>query len=299
MIKFSSKENEFALVLRVFYQWYNDRASEPASYKQLVSRDRNDTTANYPEAIDIHCNTIFENKSKTAGVYELEMTYPHLKEKSYIPVCVIDGKIYLDFVIKTDDPEAASLPKESALDSSAIGSISDGFFRAASGASGITISVPVFAKEVVSFYKHGKDIYKIRYWLSEMEFSSDKASFSDGNQVFSVSKYLKIGNRIFQCTTGRSTKIRNIEKSSSFEKNIIVDGDGSIIAFGKEYLVKVPELDGGETLLKNVAEKNSAKKPAPKPLFPPSEINFHWKEISELEKYNPYTWNRRNLDVHK
>ena len=299
-----SNENEFALVLRVFYQWYNDRAAEPASFSELKSRDRNDTTTSPAEDIQISYITIVENPSKTAGVYELSVKYPHEKIPVLIPICIIDGKIYLDFLIK-DSASVTDLrltPEQNSEKSN-----SDGFYRAASSASGIMIAPPVFSKEVVSYYVSGggNEIYRIRYWLSEMAYSYEKASFSDGDKIFSVDKYLRIGSRVYQCTTGRSTKIRNIQKSSKFDRTPLYDSDGGIIAFGSPYLVKVPEgderasLQTSEYLLKVVEDNNKRRKPAPKPLFPPIFPKYRWKEITELELYNPSTWNKRNLDIHK
>lgn len=82
-------------------------------------------------------------------------------------------------------------------------------------------------------------------------------------------------------------------------ENMTSDSEGTIFALGKEYLIKVPEGVNHDDLQKIVDENNKRRKDPPKPLFPPSQINFHWKEISELEKYNPYTWNRRNIDLGK
>ena len=293
-----SNENEFALVLRVFYQWYNDRAAEPASFSEIKSRDRNNTTISPSEDIQIAYITIVENPSKTAGVYELSVKYPHEKTPVLIPVCIIDGKLYLDFLIK-DSASVTDLrlsPEEQSEKSN-----SDGFYRAASSASGIMISQPLFDKEVLSYFvsNNGKDIYHIRYWLSEMEYSYEKASFSDADKVFTVDKYLRIGSNVYQCTTGRSTKIRNIQKSSEFEKTPLYDKDGGIIALGEPYLIKVPDVKDRKDLLDSVEENNKKKKPAPKPLFPPTFPKYRWKEISELELYNPSTWNKRNLDIHK
>lgn len=295
-----SNENEFALVLRVFYQWYNDRTSEPASFNELKTRDRNNTTISPSQEIEVKFITIVENPSKTAGVYELLLKYPSIKEKYIIPVCVIDGKLFLDFLIKdsaqiTDLRYMTSIKNEQENSSG----VKDGFYRSASNASGVTVAAPVFKKEVSSFFIHENSVYKIRYWLSEMEYSYAQASFSDGSKVFSVDKYLRIGDKVYQCTTGRSSKIRNIERSSDFGKETTTDRDGGIVAFGKPYLLLVPDKKSKEDFIENVRINNTRRKPAPKPLFPPSEIDFHWKDISELEKYNPYTWNRRNLDIHK
>ena len=300
-----SNQNEFALVLRVFYQWYNDRAAEPASFSELKSRDKNDTTTSPAEDIQIQYTTIVENPSKTAGVYELSIKYPNEKIPVLVPLCIIDGKVYMDFLIK-DSAEVTDLRLSNTVSASGEKSNSTGFYRAASNASGIMISKPVFDKEVISYFV-GDDgeIYRIRYWLSEMEYSYAKASFSDGDKVFSVDKYLRIGSDVYQCTTGRSTKIRNIQKSTKFEKNAVYDSDGGIVAFGEPYLVKVPEgndrtaLQTSAWFLGTVEENNKRKHPAPKPLFPVTFPKYRWKEITELELYNPSTWNRRNLDIHK
>lgn len=306
-----SNQNESAVVLRVFYQWYNDRAAEPEYFKEIKSRDRNDATSSESGNISVKYITILENSSKNSGIYWLSVKYTHDKENYLIPLLVIDGKIYLDFLAKgsaVDSSTTSSSPLHGSLSSSSSASesaISPGFYRAASSlasSSGILVSPPVFKNEVISYFVNGSEIYKIRYWLSGMEYSDIKASFTDeknGTKAFSVDKFLKIGANLYQCTTGRSTKIRNIEKFSNHKKTLTFDSDKIFIALGEPYLTKVPDKTSAEDLLENVTENNKRKKPAQKPLFPPSEINFHWKEISELEKYNPYTWNRRNLDIHK
>lgn len=299
-----SNQNEFALVLRVFYQWYNDRAAEPASFSEVKSRDRNNTTKSPAEDIQIQYITIVENPSKTAGIYELSIKYPHEKLPVLVPICIIDGKMYMDFLIK-DSAEVTDLRLSDSA-STIQKSDSTGFYRAASNASGITISQPIFDKEVLSYFIGDKgEVYRIRYWLSEMDYSYAKASFSDGDKEFFVDKYLRIGSSVYQCTTGRSSKIRNIQKSTKLEKSTSYDSDGGIVAFGEPYLVKVPEgeertsLQTSAYFLDSVGENNKRKHPAPKPLFPPTFPKYRWKEITELELYNPATWNKRNLDIHK
>ena len=239
LLMFSNK-NEFALVLRLFYRWYDDRAAEPAEFSEIKARDRNNTTKSPAEDINIQYITICENPSKTAGIYELSVKYPDEKFPVLIPVCVIDGKIYMDFLIK-DSAEitdlSTSLDTEENSRSATVSR--DGFYRAASSANGISIAKPVFEKEVLSYFVNDgeREVYKIRYWLSEMDYSYAKATFSDGEKIFSVDKYLRIGSNVYQCTTGRSSKIRNIQKSSNFGKNTVYDGDGGIVAFGNPYLV--------------------------------------------------------------
>lgn len=312
LLMFSDK-NEFAVVLRVFYQWYNDRAAEPASFSEITSRDRNSASARQAENISVKFASVLENPSKTAGAYELYIKYPREKKNFIIPVCVIDGNLYLDFLIKGSSASASDSQAQGSAGAVSSVTFSDfssqetenlepGFYRAASSAGSISIAPPVFKSEVASYFVNGNDIYKIRYWLSEMEYSGIQAEFVDegsGTKVFSVDKFLKIGSNLYQCTTGRSTKIRNIEKSSAPKKKLTFDSDKLFVALGEPYLSRVPGKNSAEDLLSNTAENNRRRKPAPKPLFPPSGIDFHWKDISELEKYNPYIWNKRNLDIHK
>jgi hypothetical protein len=282
LVRFADTDGGFYCVLRTFYAWYDDRAAESAAYTATFSRDKNDTESDHPEVISVEYKTIAENDAKTAGAYELAVQYPKQKNTVSIPVAVINGKLYLSFMIaETKDNEM------------------NGYWRAAGTASGITVSVPREAKEVVSYYFTEGGVYHIRYWLSEMEYTDEKATFTDGEQKYTVDKYIRAGGCVYSCTTGRSTEIRNIEKSSSFVSAHVLDDEKMICAIGKEYLVKVPGAQTNEQLQTLVAENNKRKYPAPKPLFPPADINFHWKEISELEKYNPWTWNRRNIDLGK
>ena len=289
--------NEFSVVLRVFYGWYDERTAEPASYSEVKARDRNDATSKEAEDITVKYRTIFENSKKTAGAYELEVKYPKIKELVYIPVCVIDGKIYLDFLIRGSAVETDFVLEDEP--SAPSDETSDGFYRAAANADGITVSSPRFKKEVTSYLLSDGNVYHIRYWESDMEYSYAKATFSDGDATFTVDKYMRIGDRVYQCTTGRSSKIRNIKKAPSVLDKAVHDSENSIYALGAEYLVKVPNGESRENLDEIITENNKRRKAPPKPLFPPSQINFHWKEISELEKYNPYTWNRRNIDLGK
>ncbi len=290
-----SDENEYSVVLRVFYTWYNDRAAEPSKFKELKARDRNDTTSPSAEDISIKYKTVYENESKTAGAYELIVSYPKTKEPVYIPVAVVDGKIYLDFLIRDKASENTASVNGAVEKSESVNS-KDGLWKSAATADGITVSPPRFKKEVRSYYINGKDVYYLRYWLSGMEYTAQEASFSDGKSSFKVSKYLQIGDRLYQCTTGRSTKIRNVSKANSLPKNAVFDSDLTICALSSPYLVKI-EGKNREELQKLVDSNNARKAPPPKPLFPVPEIEIHWRELTELELYNPRTWNRRMVDL--
>lgn len=288
LILFSGEESRFACVLRVFYTWYNDRASEPPSYSQVSSRDRNNTTSAYPENIDISFKTLEEVASSNEGSYSLCVKYPGQKELFYIPLAKVDDKIYLNFFLRQDYYQQDGSP------------IKEKYLLLDMGtSSGITISPPIIKKELFSYLVDGNFVYRIRYWLSDMENTDELAEFSDGDNVYQVPKYIQTSGNLYTCTTGRSKNIRNIQKSTSLPYDFLTDKENKIYAYGSPYLVFVPGSKNQNQLQQIVDKNNSKKHPPVKPLFPVSDIDFHWKEISELEKYNPYTWNKRNLDIHK
>ena len=293
LIFFNDQAPSFSLILRVFYTWYDDRASEPASYSQLTARSSNDTTTRNAEYIQIKYKTLVENKNKTSGAYELELQYSSTKEKTYIPICVIDNKLYLNFFLKSSNFNSQNT--ETATQNN-----TDSYYLVEKGtSSGIKIIPPLQKKELLSYVVDGNNIYHIRYWLSNMENDNSMAEFTDEKKTFFVDKYITSGGNTYTCTTGRSSKIRNIQKSFSLDENIISDEEKIIFAKGEPYLLLAEKTNNPSKYLNIAEEQNKKRAPLPPPPFPPSQINFHWKEISELEKYNPYTWNKRNLDIHK
>lgn len=306
LLLFSGKNSSFACVLRVFYQWYDDRAAESGQFAQISSRDRNNTSAIHPENISIDFKTIFENSSKTAAAFELRIKYPALKDYVYIPLAVVDGKIFLNFFIREAFYENPVLAGEnfnqenplskndfSVLDTEVF------FLKDFSAASGITISPPVIKNELLSYVVDGKNFYPVRYWLSQMEESEDRAELFDGEKTFSLPKFIQAAGNLYTCTTGRSSKIRNVKKIENFPVNFIADDDNKIYAYGKEYLVYVPGTENYEQIL-NIAEKNNQRRhPPSSPVFPVKEPEFRWKEISDIEVYDVRTWSKRNLDIHK
>lgn len=286
----SQKQNNIlTIILRPFYQWYNDRAAENSAYSASFPRDKNNTTSKKAEILDFTISTFYENFEKNIGVYEITINYG--KTAVTIPVAVIEKKLYLNFLVKINGSEESSQH------------YMDGFWTKLGQASGIMISKPLCSKELTSCFFNENDVYHIRYWLSDMNISDKdaaetRASFSDGEKTFYVNKFIKNGNLLYTCTTGRSLNIRNIEKTKTSNFKFTTNEEHSLCILDSEYLTKISDDDSRENIEKIVKEQNSKKKPLPKPIFPPSEIDFHWKDIDELEKYNPFTWNRRNIDLH-
>lgn len=300
LLLFGKENSEFACVLREFYGRYADRAAEPARYAELSTRTRNDATHASTEHIVVRYSTIAENAARTAGAYELIMQYSQQKKAVHIPVCVIDGKLYLDFLVHGS---ASYTDREKILASSSSGVTEipsdEGFWRDCGAASGILIAPPVIDKELVSYYFADGFYYHIRYWLCEMPYTYEKAYFSDGEKSFSVDKYVRIAGNVYTCATGRRTQIRNIEKASALVATAAFDSDRVFLAFGEPYLVRVDADGSQETLLASVDETNAQRAPLPKPLFPPTFPHVRWPRYEELELYNPATWSRRNLDIGK
>ncbi len=277
---FDPQNDECAFVLKLFYQWYNDRTSEKSSYAEYAARKVNDATPSKAQDIKISYNTVLTNSDSSSSVYELKVRYDGAKDDAFINCAVVNDNIYLDFyqVIKDD---------------------AGTFYKALSATTAITVSESYYKDELISLYTdNNNNTFEIRYWISNMDFSEDKAYFENEGERYYVDKFIRCGGRVYTCTTGRSTKIRNFKKTDINKMNLVYDKDKVIAAVNKVYLTRV-STEGGKAFVLNAEENNKRKKDPPKPLFPVSDIDFHWKEISELEKYNPVTWNRRNIDLGK
>lgn len=281
LLLFGGNNASFACVLRVFYQWYDDLSGADEQYAQISSRDKNNTVAVHPENILIEFKTIYENSSKNAGAFELKIKYPALKDYVYIPVAVVNGQIFLNFMLKSTFDNGSSF-----------------VLTDYSAASGITISPPVIKKELLSFLVNGDSFYSVRYWLSEMEESDALAEFIDDGKHFKMPKFIQLAGNLYTCTTGKSLKIRNVIKNEKPPYDFITDEDKIIYAYSDSYLTFVPGSSDYSQLNKIIKENNSKRHVQPS-LFPVKESNYRWKEISDLEVYNPRTWNKRNLDIHK
>ena len=304
------------------------------------------TDAVYPENYNLPVqkenNEIIYAEDLPSGAWNLKIKYPNDKTIYNVPVCVIGDKMYLNFAIKlknSDSENSLVLSKNQqnnpqvSENSSVLSenqqnnqenpqnqqifekNVLNGFWQDCGIANGILICPPTNKTELLSYYVDDDKIYKIRYWQTDMEFdASAKANFSDDNKTFYVPKHIKIADKTFTCTLGRRTKIRNIEKSNSFEQNctfnsiliqktyfdeenqqesILTTQDSTICAFGDAYLTLT---DGTRSIEEIIANQNSQKKPAAPPVFPPKGIlEFDWSIIERP----PSDYNRRNLDLGK
>lgn len=271
--------SDIAVILKTYYGWFYDRAAEPASYKKDTERSVCTATAPDAEKITITYEPLQDRKEQgSSGVWELVIRYGAKKrDVTRIPVAVIGNGLYLDFIIrgKTGDTRTSS-----------DGNKLYGFWQGVSGQQGIRISPMPMKENLYSYYIVDDAVYRLRYWLTTMEYTDAFAVFTDGDASFHAQKHIVSDANIFTCVTGRSLQIRNVEKISSQFKDYTLDDTGTICAFGKPYLTKMTGKGSETQLMEIVAEANRRRKPDPPPLFPQENLDWHWDLITLLEKDN-------------
>ncbi len=328
------------IVLRIFYQWYDDRTAESLDYAKEHSRDKNNTTdpVSSPTVMKVSFVPLTDElltqeqgeavvqsdgdklyaEKDSSGAWDMQVTYsgPTLGgiKVYHIPVAVIGNKLYLHFAIKKEDSD--SVPVSSLLEGNIMesGNLLAGYWQDYGSSNGILVSPSFQNDELLCYYITDNAVYKLRYWETDMEYDGEtKATFTDGNDVFSVPRHIRAAERTFTCTLGRRTKINNVEKLSELDKEYVLnsvfvqkeakDANGNnvkytvrtstICAFGEPYLTLH---NGSESLEEIIASDNSRKKPSPQPLFPPHGVlDFDWSIIEDP----PSSWNRRMLDLGK
>ena len=264
MISFEQKESA-QIVLKLFYGWYYDRVAEPAEIE--LPRPRNDATSVKSQIIQVSFESIIE-PSETSGAWNLVLYYTDFKQSVKIPIAVFDKKLYTDFFIVRQINENELI------------------LQAASNVSDITVNIPCVNENVYSYFKNENIFYKIRYWLTDMNYDSDSiVTFEKNDFTGEVSKHLFIGKSVYTCVPGRSTKIRNIEFADFNAENIVFSLDNRICTLSEAYLVQTNESD--TDFYKDVIEANKRRRPPPKPPLPRPEVDFYYDEIRELRKNLP------------
>lgn len=258
-------------VMRTFYTWYDDFACG-----NINNPERNNTTTQEPVKITVSFETLTE--SETSGAWIMKVNYNNNRDIFYIPLAVIDNKIYLSFKINTEQKEN-----------------NYGYWQDYSSAKQITICNPVIQNELTSYYITPDAVYHIRYWQTKMDFDPEaQAVFSDEGETYSVKKHIFSGGKTYTCVNGRSTTIRNIEKSEGLEKETLFNKENTICATGRHYLSLVQTEESMEQIMQKA---NSRHKPLPKPVFPPSDADFHWEIIKDLRKYSSFTAKQYNRNL--
>ncbi len=272
-----------SVILKTLYGWYYDRSAESDSIATDAKRTLNSVTKPVPEkligqyrALPIMSESVLQNKN--SGVWEMTVHYGKNEDVS-IPVAVINGSLYLDFAIR-NVKEVQQVSKDTL----------EGFWERVSSASGITLSTPVLSENCLCYYVLPDTVYGVRYWKTDMEFDDSQVQFHDDGITLYLDKHLPSAQSLFTCVMGRRKIIRNadVKKLKAIPELYTVDDSGLIMGFGIPYLKKTTDMQNYQDVLALVETMNKRRKPDPDPLFPPSDVNWHYDTIYRLEAGNPW-----------
>lgn len=295
-----------SILLKTFYGWYLDRTVEPESFSS-EARFVNDSTCPEAERIRVEFRPLLRMADAVGAdqgegsVWEIFIRYPGVREPAIIPLAIIGGNLYLNFAIKLNtendesrevtDDETGENPPDELL----------GFWCSLVPTDGVKVSLPAIGENIYSTYITRDSVYTIRYWKTDMEYSQERAFFSDGGKTFSVVKHIQSGGKNFSCTNGRSVTIRNVQKTSALPEVYELDSSATICGLGEPYLRRVQNENSVQTVARLVRDAMSKKAPNPDPPFPPSNLDFHMEEIYRLEEGNLIiqSLRKRNKDFGK
>lgn len=295
-----------SILLKTFYGWYLDRTAEPESFSS-EARFVNDSTCPEAERIRAEFRPLLRMADAVGAdqgegsVWEIFIRYPGVREPAIIPLAIIGGNLYLNFAIKLNtendesreasDDETGENPPDELL----------GFWCSLVPTDGVKVSLPASGENIYSTYITRDSVYTIRYWKTDMEYSQERAFFSDGGKTFSVVKHIQSGGKNFSCTNGRSVTIRNVQKTSALPEVYELDSSATICGLGEPYLRRVQNENSVQTVARLVRDAMSKKAPNPDPPFPPSNLDFHMEEIYRLEEGNLIiqSLRKRNKDFGK
>ena len=275
------------IILKEYYGWYFDRAAEPEAYNSRETRTRNAATHKTAEYIpykidDFTCDD-------DSCFFEMITTYSK-HEKNYIPVAILNGRLFIDFYKKDVQKE---FPYNQQLydDKGNLIVTENGYWIGNIDTRGFTLNSQVIDKNIGLLVIDGSKMYDIRYWLSDVEMRDERDKsviFEYADDEYVVPKYLFYANNQYTNVHGRSKKIRNTQGPFIFEpSDYYFNANKTLMAKkDKEYLIKIVDKNDFEALMNIIKTANSRRKPDPPPLFPPKELDWHWDLIDYLEKDN-------------
>ena len=278
---------DIALILKTYYGWFYDRAAEPEAFASQSERFLCTATTKDAERLTVTAEDLLNRPPRydtngnplpyDSGAWELVVKYNGKKKyETRIPVAVIGNELYLDFVLRFDSEDRPA-PSGGEL---------RGYWQGVCKRESIGLAPYPRVPEIRSYYVSDDGMYVLRFWETTMPYTDALASFDDTDKTFSVAKHIVSSASVFTCVTGRSNRIRNIVKTPLDFGDYKLDKTGTICVFGKPYMTKVLGKDSAPHLMQIVVEANARRKDPPPPLFPPSDLNWHWDLIALLEKDN-------------
>ena len=275
------EEPQIVVVLKEYYGWYYDRAAEPASYAEKGPRTRNIPTPRNAEHIYIKNISTKENTDSLYGSLDL---YYSRWQKNTIPFFMLNDNIYLSYFEK-DHPEVNQKKNEEETPQE---EITWSFYRGVAPSKGFMISPQNIPENITGYIIDGNKLYDVRYWLTDMDYSTDYINFTYKDDSYQIPKHLRSCETNYSCVSGRSKKVRNPVKAFEYkEEAFIYNSDKSVFTKKSEpYLKRLADKNTFEALIAMVKEANARRKPDPPALFPPSNLDWHWDLIDLLEKDN-------------
>ncbi len=275
------EEPQIVVVLKEYYGWYYDRAAEPASYAEKEPRTRNIPTPRNAEHIYIKNISTKENTDSLYGSLDL---YYSRWQKNTIPFFMLNDNIYLSYFEK-DQPEVNQKENEEKTPQE---EITWSFYRGVAPSKGFMISPQNIPENITGYIIDGNQLYDVRYWLTDMDYSTDYINFTYNDDSYQIPKHLRSCETNYSCVSGRSKKVRNPVKAFEYkEEDFIYNSDKSVFTKKSEpYLKRLADKNTFEALIAMVKEANARRKPDPPALFPPSNLDWHWDLIDLLEKDN-------------
>ena len=264
---------QLVVLLKTYYGWYLNRAAEPASYNDKEPRVRN--TANARNAEHIYIQNINTKETGNSLYGSLDLSYSTW-QKNTIPFFMLEDSIYLSYYEKDEIDELENPDKKWT------------FYRGVAPSKGFMISPQSIPENITGYIIDGEKLYDVRYWKTDMDYSTDYITFSYKDDSYQIPKHLRSQETNYSCVSGRSKKVRNAVKPFEYKvENFLYNDEGSAFTKNEEpYLKQLAGRDTFEELIKIVKEANSKRKPDPPALFPPSDLDWHWDLIDMLEKDN-------------
>ena len=259
---------QIVVVLKTYYGWYLNRAAEPAEYNEKEPRVRN--TANVRNAEHIYIQNINVKETANSLYGSLDLAFSSW-QKNTIPFFILDNQLYLSYFEK-------DIHEEEPFD----------FYRGVAPSQGFMISQQSLPENITGYIIDGDKLYDVRYWRTDMDYSSDYITFTYKEDSYQIPKHLRSCETNYSSVSGRSKKVRNTVKPFAYRaENFIFNDDNTVFTKNEEpYLKQLADRDTFEELIKIIKEANSRRKPDPPALFPESDLDWHWDLIDQLESGN-------------
>lgn len=298
---FLGEENQIAVILKTYYDWYYEISAVSENLQEPEPRDHNNSSSWESQQPWIEYRQLAEE----VPAWEMTIHYDR-KTQSIIPFCLVDDKIYTNFLfrpklvetfeqsVESDDGSETQIVTVRRL----VEHQTDyGFWHGVNSKENIKISMQKEQENLSCFYITEDSFYRLRYWQTDMEYEPEsEASFNVAQNVYRIPKHLISGGIKYTCATGKRGRIRNINRFTEAPENFVINSDKTIITLGKPVLQREKGDQDFENLVKIVKEADARRKPLPPSPFHKRKVNWHWDLIWNLEKYNSVIMQVRNYD---